>query len=156
MDPVTDLTATFTITGDVDTTGITGTAVVALIGNDYNEALGYWTDKILAFDDSLGTNQYTLTATVGDFYDDTGHPTDGYFDIVLIDATTAPSVGTIIDYGTMELWWQTWDTGGVWFDTWQGTNLHYMIDTYGVGTEDITIANGSSVTGPSLTTGMAP
>lgn len=153
VDPVTDLTATFTISGSVDTTGITGTAVVALIKGSYNDAAGYYNESILALDSSPGTS-YTLTATVGDFYDAAGLPTDGNVDIVLIEAQSTPAVGDIINYETMQLWWQPWDNGGVWFDTWRGTNLHYMVDSFGVGTDDFTITNGSSVTGPNLSAGM--
>lgn len=128
-----NLATDFTITGNVDTTNVTN-AVVVMIKGGYNDSVGYWTESVLAIGEII-SGTYTVTLSVGDFYDADGYPIDAYFDLVLIDDETTDggpvAAGGSIDYMNDMVYWPDYSTMSFWFDTWRGDdNLHVIKETY--------------------------
>ncbi len=162
--PISNLSLAFTIDGTVETTidpPLTNPQVV-LIEEEYDSALDFHVQRIISIDTDVSGGTYSLSTTVGAFYDAAGLPiTDKHFQIVLVDAiddmTGDPlseplAVGDII--GFIPMWWPDWSTGNFGFDTWRGDALWIYQETVSADiwsrSETAVDSPGMTITGPYL------
>ncbi len=134
--PVSNLSLPFTIGGNVQTTidpPLTNPQVV-LIEEGYDATLDMHVQTVVSIDTDVSGGTYSLSTTVGAFYDTAGLPNDKWFQIILVDAidmetqsNATLAVGDVIGY--MPMWWPNWSTGSFGFDTWRGGALWVYTET---------------------------
>lgn len=160
--PAGTLAADFTITGNV-TVGALERPVVAMIKGSYNSSVGFWTESILSIG-AIDTTQYSVTVSVGDFFDADGYPIDAYFNLVLIEDAVAPenqvAVGDPLDYSYVMVYWPDFSITSFWYDTWRGDGeLHVVKEIYDEidyswSHQEWSVPTSTTVDGPDLTSEM--
>lgn len=166
--PAATLSQAFTIEGSVETTidpQPTNPQVV-LIEEGYDSTLGTHVQRIISIatgvSPGVSGGTYSLSTTVGAFFDSAGLPTDKWFQVILVDAIddSDPSNVTNVTLaegdilGYMPMWWPDWSTGNFGFDTWRGGALWVYTeslagDVWSKTDVEVDTA-GQVITGPSL------
>lgn len=121
----------FTISGYVDTTGLTNPQLV-LIEEVYDDLSGFMIQSVKRIA-TLNVDQYAINTMVGDFYDIAGLPTNKRYYIILVDdPDSLIAVGSALP-AALPMYWPDWANGNFGFDTWRGGELYIIQDIYDSG-----------------------